>query len=602
SPSQLLSKSAHGAAVCWGSEATCAWKNSGSQWEAVSSRIVTVRIECRPVPITIIAAYAPINPSNGVKNNIETCDEFYKSLQATIDKIHKSDMIMIMGNFNARVGVEQANTAGGTVDKHAIDKQNQNGRRLVDICLFNSFIVTNTFFPHKAVHKGTWIHPKTKQWHMLDYILVNRKFRSSVQDVRVHRGTAGGIGTDHHLLRAKIRLHLKCRRKTEKMSKEYFDETLNVDTTLSEEVLQQIPSPTVDDEELSLQDAVPTLDEFVKVIGQIKNKKAPGKDDVPAELLKAGSHYVAEWLHEIIRDVWEQEVMFKIPFVLRLNWSTSIGYLSIYLSNRKQQNRRTTLKRIATSEGQRFGEHTDDEFNNHQCHLCNTNKHICLLNQNEREERQHQQSTGARIFINSNQNNSHQHCQQPTTNSFYNNKNNLHENTLRISKHAIDYASEYYYLPFKLEYQPKLNDKKNGQKIITDLIKAIKPDFIIENPKFNKVILFDLWSIDSNGDIQIIIKTTELYVYLCKSERYPKELNGVRIVPHHPPDLPPQHIAILKWINYSILIDDIKDELNSRYESVFSIEEMAGTMNDKTRHVKIELLNKVEYDTLLNTN
>ncbi|CAF4381649.1 unnamed protein product [Rotaria sp. Silwood2] len=384
--------------------------------------------------------------------------------------------------------------------------------------------------------------------------------------------------------------------------KEYFDETLNVDTTLSEEVLQQIPSPTVDDEELSLQDAVPTLDEFVKVIGQIKNKKAPGKDDVPAELLKAGSHYVAEWLHEIIRDVWEQEVMFKIPFVLRLNWSTSIGYLSIYLSNRKQQNRRTTLKRIATSEGQRFGEHTDDEFNNHQCHLCNTNKHICLLNQNEREERQHQQSTGARIFINSNQNNSHQHCQQPTTNSFYNNKNNLHENTLRISKHAIDYASEYYYLPFKLEYQPKLNDKKNGQKIITDLIKAIKPDFIIENPKFNKVILFDLWSIDSNGDIQIIIKTTELYVYLCKSERYPKELNGVRIVPHHPPDLPPQHIAILKWINYSILIDDIKDELNSRYESVFSIEEMAGTMNDKTRHVKIELLNKVEYDTLLNTN
>ncbi|CAF1601977.1 unnamed protein product [Rotaria magnacalcarata] len=49
---------------------------------------------------------------------------------------------------------------------------------------------------------------------MLDYILVNRKFRNSIQDVRVHRGATGGIGTDHHLSRAKVRLHLKCRKKT----------------------------------------------------------------------------------------------------------------------------------------------------------------------------------------------------------------------------------------------------------------------------------------------------------------------------------------------------------------------------------------------------
>jgi hypothetical protein len=50
---------------------------------------------------------------------------------------------------------------------------------------------------------------------MLDYTLVNRKFRSSVEDVRVHRTAAGAIGTDHHLLRAKVKFHLRSRRKNQ---------------------------------------------------------------------------------------------------------------------------------------------------------------------------------------------------------------------------------------------------------------------------------------------------------------------------------------------------------------------------------------------------
>ncbi|CAF2594900.1 unnamed protein product [Rotaria sp. Silwood2] len=196
-------KAAHGAAVCLGPKASRAWRNSGSIWKSVNSRIVTVRIKCQPIPITVIAVYAPVNPSNGLKADVEACDEFYKALQSSIDNTNKGDIILIMGDFNARVGVEQTSSAQTVVGKHAVDKQNQNGRRLVDFCLFNGFVITNTFFPHKPVHQTTWMHPKTKQWHMLDYVLVNRKFRNSIQDVRAHRGATGGIGTDHHLLRAK---------------------------------------------------------------------------------------------------------------------------------------------------------------------------------------------------------------------------------------------------------------------------------------------------------------------------------------------------------------------------------------------------------------
>ncbi|CAF4394209.1 unnamed protein product, partial [Rotaria magnacalcarata] len=193
---------AHGAAVCLGPKASRAWRNSGSIWRSVNSRIVAVRIKCQSIPITVIAVYAPVNPSNGL---------------------------------NARVGVEQASSAQSVVGKHAVDKQNQNGRRLADFCLFNGFMITNTFFPHKPVHQTTWMHPKTKKWHMFDYILVNRKFRNSIQDVRAHRGETGGIGTDHHLLRAKVCLHLKCRKKTTETGRLKLDyEKLNNEKLVAE--------------------------------------------------------------------------------------------------------------------------------------------------------------------------------------------------------------------------------------------------------------------------------------------------------------------------------------------------------------------------------
>ncbi|CAF2045453.1 unnamed protein product [Rotaria magnacalcarata] len=195
-------RAAHGAAVCLGPKASRVWRNSGSIWRSVNSRIVAVRIKCQSIPITVIAVYAPVNPSNGL---------------------------------NARVGVEQASSAQSVVGKHAVDKQNQNGRRLVDFCLFNRFVITNTFFPHKSVHQTTWMHPKTKQWYMLDYILVNRRFRNSIQDVSAHRGATGGIGTDHHLLMVKVRIHLKCRKKTTETGRLKLDyEKLNNEKLVAE--------------------------------------------------------------------------------------------------------------------------------------------------------------------------------------------------------------------------------------------------------------------------------------------------------------------------------------------------------------------------------
>ncbi|CAF4477051.1 unnamed protein product, partial [Rotaria sp. Silwood2] len=107
--------------------------------------------------------------------------------------------------------------------------------------------------------------------------------------------------------------------------REYFDEMFNVNTAVNEQTLQQIPTSFIDQQELSRQDAVPTVGEVVRPIQQIKNRRAPGKDEVAAELLKAGGLPLAEWIHEIIRVIWEHEVMLK-------DWTVA-ALIRIYKNN-----------------------------------------------------------------------------------------------------------------------------------------------------------------------------------------------------------------------------------------------------------------------------
>ena len=49
--------------------------------------------------ITVTSAYAPT-----FKSDASTKDEFFHDLQKVIDVTKKSDMVFLLGDFNARVG------------------------------------------------------------------------------------------------------------------------------------------------------------------------------------------------------------------------------------------------------------------------------------------------------------------------------------------------------------------------------------------------------------------------------------------------------------------------------------------------------------------
>jgi hypothetical protein len=66
--------------------------------------------------------------------------------------------------------------------------------------------VRSTMFPHRIIHKYTWISSEGRMHTEIDHILIDSRLHSHVLDVRSFRGADGVI--DHYLVFANIRERL----------------------------------------------------------------------------------------------------------------------------------------------------------------------------------------------------------------------------------------------------------------------------------------------------------------------------------------------------------------------------------------------------------
>ena len=139
-------------------------------------------------------------------------EDFYFSLQAIVNTVPKRDILMIMGDLNAKVGSERLGRES-EIGPHGIGTMNENGELFADFCAVNSMVIGGTFFPHKSCHKTTWVSPTGDTENQIDHIAITRRWRSSLHDVRAKRGA--DISSDHHLLVAEIRLKLLAQKRSE---------------------------------------------------------------------------------------------------------------------------------------------------------------------------------------------------------------------------------------------------------------------------------------------------------------------------------------------------------------------------------------------------
>ena len=174
-------------------------------WKAEGPRLISAefRSQKKDINLHVIQGYAPTNDKDQ-----DVKETFYKMLQNSIDQVRRKDILIVMGDFNAKVGSDNVGFEE-IMGKHGLGVRNENGELFAEMCATNGLMIGGTVFPHKRIHKATWVSPDQQTENQIDHICVNKKFRRSIRDVRVYRGA--DVASDHHLLISTIRLKLKQR-------------------------------------------------------------------------------------------------------------------------------------------------------------------------------------------------------------------------------------------------------------------------------------------------------------------------------------------------------------------------------------------------------
>ena len=173
----------------------------GSSPRGINERIMTMRLTLsKGNYVTLVSVYAPTMTHDDVSK-----ERFYEELRNVLAAVHKSDKLVILGDLNARVG-NNYEAWNGVLGKHGIGNMNSNGLLLLSLCQEMNLTISNTIFQQRDMYKGTWKHPRSCIWHMLDYIIVRQRDRNDVCITKTMRGAE--CWTDHRMVRSIMNIRL----------------------------------------------------------------------------------------------------------------------------------------------------------------------------------------------------------------------------------------------------------------------------------------------------------------------------------------------------------------------------------------------------------
>ena len=221
-------------------------RKSLMEWEPVNSRIIRARFMSRTAKFTIIQCYAPTEETEE-----ESKEEFYSKLQEQLVKVSNHDILIVLGDFNAKIGCDNTGYERN-MGKHGLRTRNDNEERFLEMCLENDLAIGGTLFQHKRIHKETWISPDGRTRNQIDHVAINQRWRTSLQDVKAVRGV--DVDSDHHLVMCKLKLKLRKNKRTanrgllnsQKLKDPAMQQAFSIELSNRFHLLDEMPADDID--------------------------------------------------------------------------------------------------------------------------------------------------------------------------------------------------------------------------------------------------------------------------------------------------------------------------------------------------------------------
>ena len=134
--------------------------------------MISVRFQGKPFNITVIQVYALTNKAEEAE-----FEQFYEDLQDLLELTPKKDVLLIIGDWNAKVGSQET---PGETGKFGLGVQNEVGQRLIEFCQENTLVTANTLFQQHKRRLYTWTSLDDQYQNQIDYILCSQRWRSSI--------------------------------------------------------------------------------------------------------------------------------------------------------------------------------------------------------------------------------------------------------------------------------------------------------------------------------------------------------------------------------------------------------------------------------------